>query len=367
MKKKIIHVTVRADYGGAPNYINTMINNTSQKFDIYLACPKDEPYYNIWKENKRVKGICILPHRKFSVTHFISLVKFVKKNKIQLFQANGKGAGSYRFIKLFYNKLKVLYAYRGFHIYTYSPFKLKLYCTYERLMTLFTDKVINVSIGEQTQCIKHKVLTPTLSAQIYNGITPLKRKENTVLKEKYKNNFVIATLSRFDVQKNMQLMYKIAYNLKEYTNIKFIWIGDGEDKPILEAKAKKDNLKNIDFVGFKNHDEIAELFTITNLYLTTARWEGLPFALVEASSIGLPIVATDVVGNNEVCLNKQNGILYPSENATKGTEAILTLYNDQKLLKEYSKNSLSIFNNLFTVQQMVGNHEKLYEQIINGI
>jgi glycosyltransferase involved in cell wall biosynthesis len=367
MRKGMIHITVRADYGGAPNYINTMINNMSNKFDIYIASPKDEPYYNIWKSNKRVKDMCFLPHRQFTIKDFFSLIKFVKKYDIQVLQANGKGAGSYRLIKLFYPKVKVLYAYRGFHIHNYSTVQRKLYFVYERFMTLFTDKVINVSKGEQNQCIDNNVLKKSLSSHIYNGIKPLEKKINSELEIKYKDKFVIATLSRFDVQKNMGLMYEIASKIKNHKNIQFIFIGDGDDKLILEQKAKKENLTNIDFVGFKNHDEISEYFTVTDVYLTTARWEGLPFALVEASSIGLPIIASDVVGNNEVCLHERNGILYPSENSSKAVEAIMTLYSDNVKLKEYGRNSLRVFEQYFTVNQMVNNHETLYEQIVDGL
>lgn len=368
MKKKVVHVTLRADYGGAPNYINTMINNMSDDFDIYLACPEDKPYFEIWSKNTRVKEIFILPHRKFSIKSFVGLLNFVKKNKIHIFQANGKGAGSYRFIKMFFPRLKMLYAYRGFHIQKYTNLQRKLYFMYEKIMTLLTDKVINVSKGEQEQCINSGVLKKSLSSQIYNGIKPLKRSLNKNLAKKFENKFVIATLSRFDIQKNMILMYKIAEKLKENEDIVFIWIGDGDDKPILEEKAKNEKLNNIEFVGFKNHTEIAEYFSFTDLYLTTARWEGLPFALVEAASIGLPIVASDVVGNNEVCLHNRNGLLYPIGDVTKAVEAILKIYDDRELLNQYSKGSLNVFKQYFTVEQMVKNHENLYNQmLLNGI
>lgn len=364
----MLHVTLRADYGGAPNYINTMINNMSTDFDVYLACPKDEPYYKMWSTNKRVKDLCVLPHRKFSIKFFFKLVRFVKKNNIQILQANGKGAGAYRFIKIFCPKVKVLYAYRGFHIHDYSVLQRRLYFIYERFMTFFTDGVINVSKGEQQQCINHGVLNKSLSTHIYNGINPLNKIENKTLQETYKNKFVVATLSRFDVQKNMGLMYEIASRLKTYRGIHFIFIGDGDDKPILIQKAKNEKLDNIDFVGFKNHEEIAQYFTVTDLYLTTAKWEGLPFALVEAASIGLPIVASDVVGNNEVCIDKKNGTLYESDNVEQAVNAILELYANKEKLKQYSINSKVLFKENFTVEQMVTNHEKLYNSFLtNGL
>ena len=67
----------------------------------------------------------------------------------------------------------------------------------------------------------------------------MEKKINSELEIKYKDKFVIATLSRFDVQKNMGLMYEIASKIKNHINIQFIFIGDGDDKLILEQKAKK--------------------------------------------------------------------------------------------------------------------------------
>jgi glycosyltransferase involved in cell wall biosynthesis len=231
-------------------------------------------------------------------------------------------------------------------------------------MTLFTNKVINVSKGEQAQCIEKKVLHKNLSQHIYNGIKPLEKKINTILENTYKNKFVIVTLSRFDFQKNMILMYRIASELKGRKEIQFIFIGDGYDKRILEEKSKQEGLTNIDFVGFKNHKEIAEYFSVSDLYLSTARWEGLPFALVEAAFFGLPIVASDVIGNNEVCIDGKNGYTFPTEDVDKAVELILKIYERKDKLLEFSKNSKLVFQENFTVQKMVYNHELLYNHFI---
>ena len=96
---------------------------------------------------------------KFKLKFLFFLHEWVKKNKIQIVQANGKGAGVYgRALKVLSPKLKIIYAYRGFH-YHYNWFFRKAYFTYERLALKLTNKVINVSKGEQTDCIKKKVLT----------------------------------------------------------------------------------------------------------------------------------------------------------------------------------------------------------------
>ena len=231
-------------------------------------------------------------------------------------------------------------------------------------MLALTDKVINVSVGEQNNCISHGVLYMDKSIQIYNGINAMSKNVDSELKEHYGNQFIIVTLSRFDVSKNMDSMYRIANIMKDISNIKFVWIGDGEDKDRLMRKAIIEGLTNIDFVGFKNHIEIAKYFSISKLYLSTSRWEGLPFALVEACSVGLPIVATDVVGNNEVCIDGVNGFVFPSEKEELAAKAIMEICEDENLRKRMGKKSFELFEDRFTIEKMITNHELLYESLL---
>lgn len=365
MKKRIMHITVRADYGGAPNYMDLMINNISNNFEVHIACPEDKPYYQKWKDNIRVNGILLLPHRKFSPRALLNLVRYLKKNKIELVQANGKGAGLYgRLVKLFCPQITIVFAYRGFHIFKYNFIQKRMYFLYERLMLTLTDKVINVSIGEQNNCLSNGVLTKEKSIHIYNGISSMSKNEDSKLKELYGNQFIIVTLSRFDVSKNMDSMYKIAYILKDISDFKFIWIGDGEDKERLIQKATEEGLTNIDFVGFKSHIDIQRYFSISKLYLSTSRWEGLPFALIEACSVGLPIVATDVVGNNEVCIDGLNGFVFPSNDEELAAKAIKEIYINEDLREIFGRKSLELFEDRFTVEKMITNHEFLYESLL---
>lgn len=364
----MLHLTVRADYGGAPNYIDTMINNYSiEDFEYYIACPKDKPFYKKWEENKRVQEVCLVPHRRFSFSALFNLCSFIKKNDIKLIQANGKGAGLYaRLLKIFYPKVKVIYAYRGFHIRKYNRIQLVIYIAYEKIASWFTDKVINVSVGEQSTCLKHGVLTKALSTVIYNGIPPIIKAPNKEFIDKYSKTFNVVTLSRFDIQKNMWVMYDIAKAFKNNPGVRFLFIGDGPDKASIQKKAEKEGL-TIDFLGFQNREQIGEFLAISNLYLSTALWEGLPFALIEAASAELPIVASDVIGNNEVCIDNKNGFLFDSETPLSAVALIEEIISDTKLREKFSSESSALYKQKFTVDKMLHNHEKLYFSLLHDL
>ena len=167
--------------------------------------------------------------------------------------------------------------------------------------------------------------------------------------------FKVVTLSRFDYQKNMDMAYDIAMKFKNQ-DIEFVWVGDGPDYLRLKEKAKKNNLK-IEFIGFsdKPNDYLAK----SSLYLSTSRFEGLPYALIEAASLGLPIVASNVVGNNEVVFNEKNGFLFSS--VDEAYRCIEKLKDDPALLKQMGNVSRSYYEKLFSEETMVEQIVSAYE------
>ena len=191
---------------------------------------------------------------------------------------------------------------------------------------------------------------------VYNGIEDKGAKDVLNVSNKI---FKIVSLSRFDYAKNMSLAYDIAYAFKDNQNIHFIWVGDGPDYTFLKEKAEA-NLVNIDFVGFSQ--EPMKYLKSSDLYLSTSRFEGLPYGLIEAASVGLPIVATNVIGNNEVCFNKVNGFLYTQmEDSIK---AINMLYNDPHLMKYMGENSRKIYEEKFQIENMLDGLMKRYSVLL---
>ena len=358
---KILLLTVRADYGGGPQHIDLLINNLSDGFDIFIACPNDEPYYYAWQNNKKVKGIHELIHRKFSLKKLFSLNSFIKKNQITILHSHGKGAGIYsRLLKIINPKLKIIHSLHGFNVQQYGKVKKKIYITIEKFLSLFTYQFINVSFGEQNLCLNNKIFKPNKSKVIHNGIHKLIRLKDAKQKLNLQDKIVISTISRFDLPKNMFMAYTIAKMFKDYNNIIFLWIGDGPDKELLERKAKEEKL-NIYFTGFTK--DIPFYLSATDIYLSTSLWEGLPIALIEAQSLGIPIVATDVVGNNEVTINNLTGFLFKDEN--EAFRQILKLINDNELYNQFSSNSIKYFEENFEIIKMVQKIEEIYKMLWN--
>ena len=359
---KILFIMLRADHGGGPKHVDLLINNLSSEIEIYLACPQDRPYYDLWSKSKKIKDIFTLPHRKFSAKKLLGLNKFIKDNDIKIIHSHGKGAGIYsRILKILNPRLKIVHTLHGVHIGKYGFLKRNVYIFLERFLTLFTDKFINVSNSENSVCLKLKLFKKSKSEIVYNGIKALLKDDNAKIKFDLSGKRVVTTISRFDYAKNMSLAYEIAKNFKDNSSIVFLWLGDGDDRAKFESMAQKDGA-NIIFTGFT--DEVPAYLSATDIYLSTSRWEGLPYALIEAQSLGIPVVATNVVGNNEVVENGKSGFLF--EDAQQACQDIEILLNDEKIYGKMQAEALLNFKDKFDIDVMIRKVEKIYEQIFKN-
>ncbi|GAA6404862.1 glycosyltransferase [Bacteroides ovatus] len=353
----ILYITVRSDFGGGPKHINELLDLSSSEYNIYMASPLGEPYGNLWKNDIRIKGFHILPYRSFSFLELFLLMKFIKANNIEVVHSHGKGAGIYsRLCKLFNPSLKVIHTFHGVASSSTSRLRGVISDIVEYCLGNLTDCFICVSEGERKIVIEKRLVNVNKVFVVYNGIEDKGAKDVLNVSNKI---FKIVSLSRFDYAKNMSLAYDIAYAFKDNQNIHFIWVGDGPDYTFLKEKAEA-NLVNIDFVGFSQ--EPMKYLKSSDLYLSTSRFEGLPYGLIEAASVGLPIVATNVIGNNEVCFNRVNGFLYTQmEDSIK---AINMLYNDPHLMKYMGENSRKIYEEKFQIENMLDGLMKRYSVLL---
>lgn len=360
--KKILLISVRSDFGGGPKHVNDLFINLSAKYSIFIAAPLENPYGSRWEKELK-EHFFQIPHRKFNLKSLLSLIKYIRKNKIEIIHSHGKGAGVYsRMIKIALPHIRVVHTFHGFTTKQYSSRINKIYYCYEYILSKLTDNFIFNSDGEKQtfiskiQCARQKMRV------IYNGIEKKTFASKESIKRKLnipQNKFVVVTVSRYDYQKNMQACFNIAERLVN-EEILFLWIGNGEDKKYFDERIKAENINNIRCVDFTK--DVLEYISVSDIYLTTSRWEGLPYALIEALMLGIPIIGSNVIGNNEIIENGYNGFLFELNNLSEAIEKIRLLSGDKKLLSEFSCNSTKAFEKSFTIRKMIDEIINIYEE-----
>ncbi len=107
-------------------------------------------------------------------------------------------------------------------------------------------------------------------------------------------------------------------------------------------------------IGYRNDaDAIVRAFDV---YLLTSLYEGLPYSLIEALRSGVPIVATDTTGNNEIVQDGVNGSLFAvgddSEGAEKTEVMLSSPPSEKSILRSYQSE--------FTLERMINKIQKHY-------
>lgn len=348
---KILYITVRSDFGGGPRHVDQLVNNLSRKYELYLAAPYGNPYGTEWRNNKNIKGVLTIPYRRFSLEALLHMRGYIKTNGITIVHSHGNGAGLYsRLLKLLCPKIKIIHTFHGITKNYNSWYKYIANLIIGKGLKYLTNEFILVSNGEKQLGIQLGFINPKTSHVIYNGIndTGIKQFRQT-------SKLNIITLSRFDYQKNMDLAFSIAKHFKTNEHIIFTWVGDGEDFQRLKELSQKERI-NINFIGFSNNP--IKYMKEADIYLSTSRFEGLPYALIEAASVGLPIIATNVEGNNECIKDKVTGFLF--YNIEEGVSYIKQLQND-KIREEMGKQSRKFFFENFTIEKMINKIISIYE------
>ncbi|WP_291255430.1 glycosyltransferase [Fusobacterium sp.] len=278
----------------------------------------------------------------------IELIKVLKKEKYDVIHLHSSKAGFLGRIgaRIVKQQNNVIYTTHGISFLRkdISNFKLKLFILFEKIGKCCGGKVIACSKSE-AEYIKSKGIQ---CDYINNGI---RIEENFEKKIKQDDITRIITVGRITEQKGPVEFNKIAESFLENKKIKFIWVGDGEEKNKLTSP-------NIEITGWLEQEEVKEKLKEADIYLSTSLWEGLPLAVLQAMNYKLPLVLSNCVGNIDLVSEGVNGYLFSDYK-----EAIVFCKENEKNLKrgEFSKIILKEF---FEIDRMKKKYKKIYDNCI---
>lgn len=116
---------------------------------------------------------------------------------------------------------------------------------------------------------------------------------------------------------------------QQFGNAALVFLGDGEDRPKLQQKINEYGLEqHVTITGFLNKTEIVEWLNKASVFVLPSYKEGWPIALIEALACGLPIVATNVSGANDMIFEGVNGYIVKSRTPVEFAQA---MFQAQKL------------------------------------
>jgi glycosyltransferase involved in cell wall biosynthesis len=139
-------------------------------------------------------------------------------------------------------------------------------------------------------------------------------------------------------------------------------VGWGPLENRLKAAVEKNDLEEQVTVTGKV-PTVHEYYALADVFVSSSVFEGMPIAHLEAMAAGLPLVATDIPGVNEVVVPDENGFLVSPEQPTHLGEAMLALQN-KDLRTRFGEASRHRAQKEFSIDETVETHLALYRELL---
>lgn len=141
-----------------------------------------------------------------------------------------------------------------------------------------------------------------------------------------------------------EIIYAIEKLIEKY-QFRFTFIGSGTLLNDLRNEISKSNWGNsVSALGWVTDDESSKIIASGDVFVLPSYAEGFPISLIEALSLGLPAICTNVGGISDSLQSGVNGYLIPPRQVEPLIEAMEHYLQDPSLIDKHSKAALQIFS-----------------------
>ena len=353
-KKKIAFIIAALVSGGAEKQLIYLIKNLNRKF----YNPQIISFSNgIWEKKFRELNvpITIIDKPNIKIFKTIKLVSYLISEKFDIVHNYGHTAN-------LIGRLAAILA--GISIIIVSErnspryIKSKKVMVIERILAPFTNALIANSTHGAKFWIENKLIRKNKAWTVLNGIeqsklSKIKREDNTIK---------LINVGDLRDQKNQIFMIEsIKSILLENKLIRLEIIGDGPLRNKIKKVIEKNKLSNsITLKGYV--ENVRNELINSDIYIHTAIHEGLPNAVMEAMSCGLPCLVTNADGCNEVIDNKKNGIITEFDEYKFAEKLSMLIKN--KVLRDNMGKEAKRKMNKFSIDKFVLLNESIYDNLL---
>lgn len=273
----------------------------------------------------------------------------------------------------------IVYTVHGFHFHEYgSKLKNFIYYHLEKFIGKFTDVLITINTDDYKIACEKNLIPHGRVVYIKGvGVDTAKFSPETAIRNNLmqgyikefgikKDEFVIISIAALSREKNIiDVISAMDLLKKKGKNFRLIIVGDGKLKDRLkEFVVLKDFSDNIIFTG--RREDVPELLSISNVFITCSVREGLPVSVMEAMAMGKPVIAYDIRGVRDLIIDGETGFLVPFRNVKSLTEKILFLYKYPDVCKKIGEKGRERTEKEFSLNVIIKQMKNLYTEILEG-
>lgn len=236
----------------------------------------------------------------------------------------------------------------------------------ERMLGRRTHHLIAVSESERELAIRLRLVPADRIELIPNGITvePPARSSRDLrgILDLRSDVPLVGFVGRLGPQKAPEVFVEACRRTAEHLpDVHFVLVGDGPLRQMVRRRVEESK------IGHRLHlmahvPAMEELMGQLDVAVLTSRYEGLPYVLIEAMRAGVPIVATDVIGNRDAVEHGVTGLLARPDDPDSISDAVRRLLTSPSTAAQFGRAGQARVRQYFDVRRMAQMLGELYQR-----
>jgi glycosyltransferase involved in cell wall biosynthesis len=248
-----------------------------------------------------------------------------------------------------------------------------LFILAERVTAAITDKLVVVADQDRVKGLAYGIGNAAKYTVIRSGIDVESFKTALVDREAVRREWgilpgtkVVTSIGPLKPQKNLADFIRVAARVSaRRADCVFLIVGDGEQRAALEGLCERSGMSGrVRFLGWRN--DTVNILGITDVFVMTSLWEGLPRSIVEAMCRAVPVVANAVDGVREVVRTGSTGYLFEPFAVEEMAAAIVRILEDPSMARSMGESGRRAIGEEFDISFMVRQQETLYRALLQG-
>lgn len=351
MRPKLLLLVTSSAWGGAERYVARLASAAMAEFDVTVAAGSSKGFelFKALPAGVRTVEIAEL-RRPIAPWHDLKAIGAVRnlidREGFDLVHANSSKAGlvAALAVRLSRRRPPLLFTAHGWgFLEKRSPLFRWVMLASEKLAAKWRAATIVLTDGEREAALRHHLSAPEHLHVIPLGVDPdeitfLGRDEARAELSKVcgtrLDRLTIGTIANAYPAKNLPALLEAFEALAaDFADLDLVVLGDGPDMPRLQAQ--RDRLPHRDRVCLPGAvPGAARLLKGFDVFVLPSTKEGLPWAILEASLAGVPIVATRVGALPELIEDRATGLLVPPGDVPALVAAVRSALTDRTLLQK---------------------------------
>ena len=241
------------------------------------------------------------------------------------------------------------------------------------------DKIIVISEDFRQNLLRKGVPNHKIEV-VYNWVDtdvvyPINQQDNILYEDlglTRDNKFRVVYAGNFGLAQNIDVIIDAAEKLKQYSDIQFLLFGQGETYDSYKEEVAKKRLNNIVFHPLQSVDKVKYVYSIGNLGIVSCKpgigKGAFPSKTWSILAAGVPVIANYDGDTDLQCVltNNKLGMFSQSGNSNQMAEAILQMYKDPQLCREYGRNAREYVLKNVSREVSVKEYVRIIKEVINN-